>query len=119
MTERYEAVAARAYKDRDGNEKSSFTNVGVAWKMKERDGYTLKLHAMPAPEEGEYTILLFPPKPKDDQQQARGNSRSGSDYAKASGREQHKPDRDSYGNQQPANFSRDLDDDIPFAPEWR
>jgi len=26
--------------------------------------------------------------------------------------------RDSYGNQ-PANFSRDLGDDIPFAPEWR
>lgn len=29
------------------------------------------------------------------------------------------PERDSYGNHQPANFSRDLDDDIPFAPEWR
>lgn len=27
-------------------------------------------------------------------------------------------DRDSYGNK-PANFSRDLGDDIPFAPEWR
>lgn len=26
--------------------------------------------------------------------------------------------KDSYGNQ-PANFSSDLDDDIPFAPEWR
>lgn len=34
--------------------------------------------------------------------------------------ERSKPDeRDSYGNQQPANFSRDLDDDIPFSPEWR
>lgn len=29
------------------------------------------------------------------------------------------PERDSYGNHQPANFSRDMDDDIPFAPEWR
>jgi single-strand DNA-binding protein len=27
--------------------------------------------------------------------------------------------KDSYGNNQPANFSRDLDDDIPFSPEWR
>lgn len=27
--------------------------------------------------------------------------------------------QDSYGNNQPANFSRELDDDIPFAPEWR
>lgn len=26
--------------------------------------------------------------------------------------------KDSYGNQ-PANFSQDLDDSIPFAPEWR
>lgn len=30
-----------------------------------------------------------------------------------------KPERkDSYGNQ-PANFSSDLSDEIPFAPEWR
>lgn len=27
-------------------------------------------------------------------------------------------ERDSYGNQ-PANFNRDLDDDIPFQMEWR
>lgn len=50
---------------------------------------------------------------------ARSEGSSG-DYATSSGRER-KPateKADSYGNQ-PANFSRDLDDDIPFAPEWR
>lgn len=50
---------------------------------------------------------------------ARSEGGSG-DYAASSGRER-KPateKADSYGNQ-PANFSRDLDDDIPFMMEWR
>lgn len=28
-------------------------------------------------------------------------------------------DKPDHSHGQPANFSRDLDDDIPFAPEWR
>ncbi|MGN7959171.1 single-stranded DNA-binding protein [Agrobacterium radiobacter] len=28
------------------------------------------------------------------------------------------PERDSYGNQQPANFG-DMDDEVPFVMEWR
>jgi len=95
MSERYEAVAVRRYKDAQGNEKSSFTNIGIAWPMKERDGYTLRLHAMPAPVEGEYVVLLMPPKPKDEQQRGGGGQRS------------------SY--QEPSRGgSRDIDDDIPF-----
>jgi hypothetical protein len=122
MADRYEAVAVRRYEDKDGNEKSAFTNIGVAWPMKERDGYSLRLHAMPAPEDGEYVILLMPPKPKEDQPQRQqsDNRGGGSSYGAAKGRDR-KPateKADSYGNQ-PANFSRDLDDDIPFAPEWR
>ncbi len=31
MTTRYDAVAVRRYKDRDGNEKSQFTTIGTAW----------------------------------------------------------------------------------------
>lgn len=103
MTERYDAVAARKYTV-NGEEKSSFTNIGVAFKMKERDGYSLRLHCLPAPVDGEYSILLFPPKPRDDQRQdsgQRGQS-SGGDYGGASGGE-------SRGGGQ-----RDLDDDIPF-----
>lgn len=106
---RYDAVAARTYTDRDGNEKSSFTNIGVAFPMKERDGFSLRLHAMPAPVDGEYSILLMPPKPREDQE--RQPDRSGGDYGKASGREQKRQrpqERDSYGN-------NDMnDDDIPF-----
>lgn len=44
------------------------------------------------------------------------------DGAPSEGKAHREPDdgdRDSYGNKHPANFSRDLDDDIPFAPEWR
>lgn len=109
MADRYEAVAVRRYEDKDGNEKSAFTNIGVAWPMKERDGYSLRLHAMPAPENGEYVILLMPPKPKEDQpQRQQSDNRSGGlSYGNAKGREQSKaPPKSSY--------DRDLDDDIPF-----
>lgn len=88
MTERYDAVAARKYTV-NGEEKSSFTNIGVAFKMKDRDGYSLRLHCIPAPVDGEYSILLFPPKPRDDQRQ-------------------------SGGGQGGAQNQRDLDDGIPF-----
>lgn len=110
MADRYEAVAVRRYEDRDGNEKSAFTNIGVAWPMKERDGYSLRLHAMPAPEDGEYVILLMPPKPKEDQpqrQQSDNRSSGGTNYGAAKGREPAKaPPKSSY--------DQDLDDDIPF-----
>lgn len=101
MSQRYEAVAVRKY-EKDGEEKSAFTNIGIAWPMKDRDGYTLRLHCLPAPEEGEYTILLFPPKPREDQQQQRQAPQQTRDngYAKQS-------------------YSTDPDSEIPFAPEWR
>ena len=113
MAERYEAVAVRRYEDRDGNEKSSFTNIGVAFPMKERDGYTLRLHAMPAPVDGEYSILLMPPRQKEDQQQERPQQREqrGGYDQQSGGRE--RPRNDARG-QQGGGFSRDLDDDIPF-----
>ena len=100
MTTRYDAVAVRRYKDRDGNEKSQFTTIGTAWPMKDKDGFTVRLNAIPAPADGEFVILLMPPRQKDDNRSS-GQSRAD----ESSGRQ--------------ANFSRDLDDDIPFAPEWR
>jgi hypothetical protein len=87
VAQRYEAVAVRKYQ-KDGEERSAFTNIGVAWPMKDRDGYTLRLHCVPAPVEGEYHILLFPPKPKEDQAPA---------SAPAKG-----------------HTNRDLDDEVPF-----
>lgn len=98
MADRYDAVAVRRY-EQNGEEKSSFTNIGVAFKMKDKDGYSLRLHCLPAPDGGEYTILLFPPKPKEDRQQSNGRQQS---YAERSG-----------GTTRQAN-TRDLDDEIPF-----
>lgn len=97
MTDRYDAVAVREY-EVNGEKRSAFTNIGVAFALKERDGYSLKLHCLPAPVEGEYKILLFPPKPKEDQQERRNDF-----------------DRDDART----HGGRDLSDDIPFAPGWR
>jgi hypothetical protein len=107
MGERYDAVAVRRY-EQNGEEKSAFTNIGVAWPMKERDGYSLRLHCLPAPENGEYVILLFPPKPKEEQpHRSNGNRRS---YGEASGRGKTSYDEpDDRGRN-----TRELDDEIPF-----
>jgi hypothetical protein len=98
MSQRYEAVAVRKF-EQNGETKSAFTNIGVAFPMRDRDGYSLRLHCLPAPVDGEYQILLFPPKPKDD---------------RSSGRQ----DRPSYGRQESGggrSSGRDVDpDEIPF-----
>lgn len=115
-TARYDAISVRTY-EKDGEEKSAFTNIGVAFQMKERDGFSIRLHAMPAPVDGEYSILLMPPRPREDQQQQRQPDRSGGDYgARSGGREQRTSydDRGGTPTDKSGNFSRDMDDDIPF-----
>jgi hypothetical protein len=107
MSQRYEAVAVRRY-EKDGEEKAAFTNIGVAWPMKDRDGYTVRLHAFPVPEDGEFVILLMPPKERDDQRQERGPARRDD---RPSDRSRQQPQRNS---SPPPSFSRDMDDDIPF-----
>lgn len=62
MSKRYEAVAVREY-EQNGETKKAFTNIGAMFEMKERDGWSLRLHCLPAPVDGEYSILLFPPTP--------------------------------------------------------
>ena len=94
MADRYEAVAVRKYES-NGEEKSAFTNIGVAFPMKDRDGFSLRLHCLPAPVDGEYSILLFPPKPREDRDAAPRRQSGGTSYDAPSGQ-------------------RDLDDDIPF-----
>ncbi len=96
MSKRYEAVAVREYES-NGEMKRAFTNIGVAFEMKDRDGYSLRLHCLPAPVDGEYSILLFPPKPRDEQDRSQRQ-------------EQRRPDRDP--RTRPSE--RDLADDIPF-----
>jgi hypothetical protein len=67
---RLDAIMARKYTDRDGNEKSSFTRIGTAFTM-QNGGYSIVLDAMPAPEAAQnggmqYRILLMVPKPRED-----------------------------------------------------
>lgn len=112
MADRYDAVAVRKYEDRDGNEKSAFTNIGVAFPMKDRDGYSLRLHCLPAPVDGEYSILLFPPKPREDQHQDRRQENRRDNRSSSY-------DRDDSRTHGGGGYVRDLDDEIPFAPEWR
>lgn len=46
--------------------------------------------------------------------------RSGGDYAGSSGGRAPETERkNSYGGAPAGGFSRDMDDDIPFSPEWR
>ena len=74
MNQRLDAVAVRKYTDKNtGEEKSQFTRIGVAWAFKEKEGYSVKLDAIPAPVDGVFEILLFPPKPRDDQGSQQSN----------------------------------------------
>ena len=77
---RLNALAARKYTDKQtGEERTSYTRIGVAWPMKNGDGYTVRLEAMPAPQDGEFVILLMPPKDNQDRQQ--DNAYHGDDTA--------------------------------------
>lgn len=108
MTNRYDAVAVRRYKDNQGNDKAQFTTIGVAFPMKDKDGFTVRLNAVPAPTDGEFVILLMPPKARDDNR-ASGQRRGGTMTAH---------NGETYDRQDVMDHvrgsSRDLDDDIPF-----
>lgn len=108
MADRLDALVAREYADRDGNKKTAFTKIGVAFATK-NGGWSLSLEALPLPTMGERgletRILLMVPKPREDrpsQRQERSTS-----Y-----------DRDD-ARTQGGSIGRDLDDEIPFAPEFR
>lgn len=50
------------------------------------------------------------------------SDRSGGDYGARSGGSSRQPETEranSYGGAPASGFSRDMDDDIPFSPEWR
>ncbi len=92
MSQRLDAIAVRKWTDKDGNEKTNYTNLGSAWAFRDKEGYTLRLDAIPAPQDGQYTILLVTPK-------------------QDSNKQQRQPAR-----QTKASFSEDLNDSVPFAP---
>lgn len=103
MAERLDALVARKYKDRDGNEKTQWTKIGAAFPT-QAGGYSITLEALPLPTMGdrglETRILLMVPKPREDRDQPRTNQSGGR--------------RQSYGEQSGGSYSADLDDEIGF-----
>lgn len=99
MAERLDVLLAREYQA--GNEtKTAYTKVGVAFATK-NGGWSVKMEAMPAPVDGMYSFVLFPPKPREDNRgggsgQSRQGGSSGGGYAGGG-----------------------MGDDIPFLPERR
>lgn len=102
MADRYDVVTSR--KDKDGKWRS--TRIGAAFPAKDgKDGFNIVLDALPMPNgEGQAWLTLFPFKPKED---ADHDQRSISERAKPKG---------PAGRSNP---NADMDDQIPFAPEFR
>lgn len=82
MAERLDALVARKYTDRDGNEKTSWTKIGAAFPT-QNGGYSLSLEALPLPTMGdrglETRIVLMIPKPRDDAAPASSERRANRD----------------------------------------
>lgn len=70
MAQRYDASSPREYTDRDGNKKTSWQRVGVAF---EKDGkITVLLEAYPLPgTDGQVKIMLMEPRERDTGSQVR------------------------------------------------
>lgn len=69
---RLDAMAPRKYKDRDGNEKTSWTRVGTAFEAK-NGGWNVVLEVMPLPVDGQIRFSLFEPR----EREGGGNQRGG------------------------------------------
>lgn len=69
MAQRYDVLATRRYKTRDGEEKTAWTNVGVAFEQRDNKGFSVNLYAVPVPdkETGEIRLVMRLPMPKDGQ----------------------------------------------------
>lgn len=72
MSERLDALTVR-----ESNGKSYWTKIGAAWPNKNGVGYVVRLDAMPASVDGQFSIHLREPLPKDGQaNQRRGGNNS-------------------------------------------
>lgn len=67
MAQRYDVIAARKYRTRDGEEKTAWTNVGVAFQNKDGQSFSISLHCMPVPdkETGEIRLRMSVPRPRE------------------------------------------------------
>lgn len=69
MATRYDVLSPRQYKDRDGNEKTTFMKVGVAFPMRDKDGFSVTLEAIPLPTAEGVRLMLMPPRENGDRPQ--------------------------------------------------
>jgi hypothetical protein len=66
MSQRFDVLSAREYKARDGEKKTAWTNVGVAFESKNKDGFDVTLHCVPVPVDGVIRLVCRVPKERDD-----------------------------------------------------
>ena len=98
MTSRYDICTGR--KDRDG--KMQYHKIGAMFPSKKGEGFAIKLNSLPLPnEQGECWMAAFVPRDRDDGQSS----------------QQRQPSRAPAGGS--ARLADAIDDDIPFAMEWR
>lgn len=96
MAKRLDVAAPRTYKDRDGNDKTAWTNVGVAW---DNDGkINITLHAIPVAGPEGVRLVLMEPKPQNDSNPHRHTNAERREFQSA---------RSSFAQ-------TDLDDAVPF-----
>lgn len=70
MADRYEAFTIR-----ESNGKKYYTKLGVMFPNRNGGGFSLALDAMPASVDGQYRIVLFEPKPRDDRERSANGDR--------------------------------------------
>lgn len=98
MAERLDVLLTREYQA--GNEtKTAYTKVGVAFATK-NGGWSVKMEAMPAPVDGMFNFVLFPPKPRDEN----------------TGRQSNGGGQSRQGGYSGGYVGADDSDNIPFAP---
>ena len=61
MTDRLDVLATREYQA-GGETKTAFLKIGAAFPLKKGNGYQVVMDAMPAPKDGQFKVLLMPPK---------------------------------------------------------
>lgn len=62
----YDVLTARKYTDKSGEEKTTFTKIGVAFDNRNGDGMTVTLNALPlSDKDGEVRMIIKKSKPKD------------------------------------------------------
>jgi hypothetical protein len=92
MANRWDVLSMRARKDKNGNEAKPFYHrIGTMFAGKKEDSFSIQLDSLPIPNErGELWLNVYVHTPKEGAPQQQGN-----------------------------RLSDQINDDMPFAPEWR